>query len=310
MTTTTLLNQWTLEDFIEVWINAFLVDRKAQNVSPGTLKFYNTKLGLFADYCESQQVKQISQITPTMLREFLLYLEEHGHNPGGIHACFRSVRTLLNWFEQEMEPEGWKNPIHKVKAPKVPQEILEPADISDVQRMIDTCKTDFLGRRDKAIFLFLLDTGVRASELLAIRRDEINLITGQVLIRMGKGRKPRFVYLGQKARKVLRAYVKTRHDECPYLFTSDNQDKLSYWGLKMMVRRRAKQARVKTPQVHAFRRWFALNYLRSGGDVYSLAGLMGHSPSSVQVLFKYLKLTENDLRMSHDRTSLVDDLNH
>jgi hypothetical protein len=47
-----------------------------------------------------------------------LFLEAKGYNPGGIHAAYRTIRTFLNWWEQETEPEGWKNPIHKVRSTK------------------------------------------------------------------------------------------------------------------------------------------------------------------------------------------------
>jgi site-specific recombinase XerD len=125
---------------------------------------------------------------------------------------------------------------------------------------------------------------------------------------MGKGRKSRFVYLSNKGRKALRAYLKMRHDANPFVFVTEGRERLSYWGLKEMVKRRAKKARVPVPQIHAFRRWFALNALRNGMDIYRLAVLMGHSPKSIQILIKYLKFTESDLRASHDRFSSVDDL--
>jgi site-specific recombinase XerD len=113
----TQVNQRTLEDYLLVWIDAFLVDRKAQNVSRATLEFYRTKLKLFTDYCEGQQVKQVSQINPSLIREFLLSLEATGHNSGGIHAVHRSVRAFLKSWENEVEPDNWKNLISKVKPP-------------------------------------------------------------------------------------------------------------------------------------------------------------------------------------------------
>ena len=66
------------------WVGAFLVDRKAQQMSPGTLEFYQKKLKLFTDYCDSQFLTQITEITPNAIRLYLLYLEEKGHNPGGM----------------------------------------------------------------------------------------------------------------------------------------------------------------------------------------------------------------------------------
>ena len=167
-TTKLIHTQGTLYTFLddahlESWIEAFLIDRKVQNVSEGTLSFYRKKLKVFAAYCETQVITNISDLTPTTLRQFLLYLEDTGHNPGGIHAFYRSIRAFLNWWEEEAEPEMWKNPIKKVKPPRVPDEPLDPVNISDISKLVETCEKDtFSGRRDRGILLCLLDTGTSA----------------------------------------------------------------------------------------------------------------------------------------------------
>ena len=96
----------SVDDYLLNWLEAFLVDRKAGGVAEGTLRFYRQKIKLFADYCEGQSVKKISQITPSFLRQFLLYLEESSHNPGGRHAAFRTLRAFFLWYEDEVEPQG------------------------------------------------------------------------------------------------------------------------------------------------------------------------------------------------------------
>jgi len=161
------------------WIEAFLLDRKAQNMAKGTLQFYQKKLRLFVEFCDSQAVTQIDQIDPGLLRQYLLWLENKGHNLGGCHAAYRTVKTFLRWWEQEVEPAQWKNPIQKVKAPKVALEPLEPVSLDTVKSLIDACPKDTLaGARDRAIFLCLLDTGARASEFINIDLTDINPITG------------------------------------------------------------------------------------------------------------------------------------
>lgn len=118
-TTKLFQTQGTLYTFsedanLESWIEAFLIDRKVQSISEGTLSFYRKNLKIFAKYCETQVITNISDLTPTTLRQILLYLEDTGHNPGGIHAFYRSIRAFLNWWEEEAEPEMWENPIKKV----------------------------------------------------------------------------------------------------------------------------------------------------------------------------------------------------
>ena len=97
-------------------------------MSVGTIHFYIVKLKSFCYFCDSQAITNIDQLTPDIIRQYLFYLEQTGHNPGGIHACYRTLRTFLYWWEAEYEPENWKNPIRKVKAPKVPTEPLQPVN--------------------------------------------------------------------------------------------------------------------------------------------------------------------------------------
>jgi site-specific recombinase XerD len=103
-----------IDDYLLTWTEAFLIDRKARGMAKGTISFYVEKLRKFTDYCEVQQVKRVTQITPAFIREYLLYLETR-HHPGSVHAHYRILKTFLFWWEEETEPENWRNPIRKVK---------------------------------------------------------------------------------------------------------------------------------------------------------------------------------------------------
>jgi site-specific recombinase XerD len=301
-----IIKEYALDTYLLTWIEAFLFDRKAQNLAKGTLDFYRRHLNLFIKFCDSQVVTQIDQLDPRLLRQYMIWLEEKGHNPGGISAAYRSLRAFLFWWEDEVEPEDWKNPIRKVKAPKVALESLEPVPLDTVKALSESClKNTFTGIRDRGIFLTLLDTGARAGEFLSINLEDINPITGEILIRQGKGRKPRTVFIGQKSRKAIRQYLRLRISYLSALWvTNDQTERLTYNGLKSMVVRRSRSAGVKTPALHAFRRQFALSCLRSGMNVYYLQNLMGHS--DLQVLNRYLKQTTKDVSDAHRQAGPVD----
>jgi len=299
------IEEITLNDSLSFWIESFLFDRKSQNMAPGTLFFYQVKLRTFLKYCDGQQITRLSQLDSNELRRFMAWLEGTGHNPGGRHALYRAIKTFLLWYENEVEPDNWKNPIRKVKAPRVPTEPLDPAPIEDIQAMETTCDNSFMGRRDKALLLALLDTGARATEFLNINLEDIDLVIGAVLIRQGKGRKPRTVFLGAKTKRSIRTYLKHRIDSSPALWISvDNLTRLTYSGLKWIIIRRAKLAKVKPYGLHAFRRQFAISMLRNGVDVVTLSRLMGHT--SLAVMKKYLKQINSDLQDAHIKGGPVD----
>jgi integrase/recombinase XerC len=306
-------NQRTLQvsivdDYLLTWLEAFLIDRKSAGVVEGTLRFYQQKIKLFTAYCEAQTVKQLSQINPSLLRQFLLSLEESGHNPGGRHAAFRTIRAFFLWYEDEVEPEGWSNPIRKVKAPRVPIEPFEPVALDTVSQMIKACqKGTFTGDQDIAILLCLLDTGARANEFLSINIEDINQTRGDILIRQGKGHKSRTVYIGKLSKRALRKYFISRNDQSPALWVTHQRfgsERLSYDGLCEVLHRRAVRAKVEAPTPHDFRRAFALSMLRNRVDVFALAKLMGHE--GITVLQRYLKQTNLDTEEAHRRSGPVD----
>jgi integrase/recombinase XerD len=292
------------EDYLEICIEGFLVAKKSENLAASSLKYYREKLSGFLAYCAAQEIKLVSQLTPSTIRDYITQLQAT-HNSGGVHGYFRSIKAFLRWYEQEFEPDDWRNPIKRIKSPKVDQEALEPANIEDVEKMIGACDNGFTGRRDKALMYVLLDTGLRANELLRIKLAEINLMSGEALIAKTKSRHPRFVFLGDISRRSVRKYLKLRKDDCPYLWVTNSGTKLSYWGLRTAIEYRAQRAGVKPPSIHSFRRYWGLTMLNNGKtDLITLSRLGGWS--DLQILKdRYAKQNKDDLKAKS--SSPVDD---
>ena len=292
---------------INNWLAAFLHDRKMQNFTDGTMQYYRVKMTTLQRYCAEEDLRVMADFTPLTLRRFLEWLVERGHNPGGQLTAFKAVAAFLNWYEREAEPDNWKNPAGKVKAPRVAIEPIEPIPSKHIAKMEQACGRDFPGLRDRAILLMLLDTGIRAAELAGLNIEDVNPVSGEVLIRSGKGRKPRTVFLGAKARKALRSYLRERTDSDPGLWVSfDTRERMTYMGLRWVPILRAREAGVPPVGLHAFRRQFALSMLRNGTDLITLSRLMGHA--KLDVLRRYLAQTDADLREAHAKASPVDNL--
>lgn len=289
---------------LEKCVASFVLDRRAKGLATKTIRFYTDYLNQFHSHFNALGINQVEAITPDSLRAFMLTYAE-SHNAGGCHAIFRSIRAFLRWYEEEFEPTNFKNPLRKVKAPKVPIEPLTPVSMEDVSALLATCKRGHkIDRRDQAIILTLIDTGVRANELLSMRVEDVDLETGGILVRQGKGRKPRTVFIGQRTRKALRAYLRNRRDGL--FFVTIYGEALDISGLRAIMRRRATMAGIETPSLHAFRRAFAINCLRAGMDIFSLQRLMGHSDLSV--LRRYLNQSSHDLQTAHRAASPADQL--
>ena len=290
---------------LQPWIAAYLHACRSRNLSEGTLECYNKKLRAFTDFCLENDVETIDGIHADLIRHFLIVLAEKNHSPAGVHCYYRAVKTFLKWYEREAEPEDWRNPINKVKSQIIPLEPLDPVSMDTVKSLLATCtRGKITDARDKASLMLLLDTGVRLAEFLSLNIEDINPFTGTILIRSGKGRKPRNVYLGDKSRQTLRRYIKKREDHNPALWISKSGERLSETGLRMMLRRRAAEAGVPVPSPHDFRRAFAIERWRAGVDILTISRLMGHT--SLQVMNRYLKQMGADLEKVARQSSPVD----
>lgn len=292
---------------LELELQEFVIDRRSRGLTTKTMRWYAGSLDHFARFCATVGVTSLRDLAPSHVRRFLLALTERGHNPGGVKNIYGAVKALCNWYAAEYP--DWINPLARVANPKAPSIIQQPVPLETVQALLATCKRrTFAGDRDKALLLFLLDSGVRHAELHALNVGDVDLVTGLVLVRCGKGRKPRMTVIGAKARRAIAAYLRHRPaigDDAP-LWVTASGDRLSYGGLRQVIRRRAKRAGVREPSLHAFRRAFALAMLRGGADVYSLQRMMGHADLSV--LRRYLAQTDSDLQAAHGKASPVDRL--
>ncbi len=196
--------------------------------------------------------------------------------------------------------------MRRVKMPRLDNRILPAFTEADVKALLDAC----LSGRDKAIVLFLLDTGLRASEFVALNLGDVDMASGAVMVRQGKGGKDRQVYLGAKTRQTLQRHLRRRRDAEPMGASSPlwasltTGNRLRRAGLRQVLRRLGERSGVEHCHPHTFRRTFALWSLRAGMDIYSLQRLMGHS--DLTMLRRYLALVEQDLQNAHRKHGPVD----
>ena len=281
-------------------LDMFLLDCEARRLTPQTLTFYKQKLSVFVRWCEEQQLHGLDDLTARELRQFLVSIQRRGLSSQYQHNLARAIRAFLNFcVRDELIDES---PFDRVQMPRVEKKILQAFTAEQIQTVLHHCQTE----RDRVICLFLLDSGVRASELIAITVGDVNLNRGEVLVRAGKGQKQRTTYIGAITRKQLRRYLSGRdmYSQSP-LFASENTgEPLTLSGVVQLMKRLSRRSGVDICTAHTFRRTFAINCLRNGMNIYALARLMGHS--DITVLRQYLALVDQDLQQAHQEFGAVD----
>ena len=186
--------------------------------------------------------------------------------------------------------------------PKIVQTPLRVYDVDQIKQILLCC----IDNRDKAFISLMVDSGLRNAEVRALNWGDIDIESGIILVKCGKGRKPRTVMVGIKTRRVLLKYrTEVDHADTAPLFQTNSGGRFTESGLQSWMRRLSERSRIHiTP--HALRRTFATVSLRAGMNVFQLQGLLGHS--SLEMTRHYVTLLDEDLIHAHQKHGPVDNL--
>lgn len=313
-------------------ISGFLQYKTAEGLSPSTLVNYEHDLKLWLSHTGNIEIEKLDA---QGVRDFLAWLRteykpvrfsgsQHPLSPKTVRNTWVALCAFFRWASTEF---GIPNPMKAVPAPhfeKPPIEAFSKEDIEHLLKASEFCKEAqtetrrkftmrrATARRDRAIILTLLDTGLRASELCSLTVGDVEQKTGRVQVKHGilggaKGGKGRTVFLGKATRAALWRYLAEREDgEDPNapLFIGKFNRPMTKTTLRELIGALGQKASVKKCHPHRFRHTFAITYLRSGGDVFTLQSLLGHS--SLEMVQHYARIAEMDVAQAHRRASPAD----
>jgi integrase/recombinase XerC len=301
----------------------WLLDGEVRQLSPNTLaarKNVVEKLLWFLRH------KELESCGAPELRAFLAYIGSGHDSAGGrwgnarctkkvkprtVQSYYIDLRTLFNFLLAEGAIEA--TPFHNIKPPIARPDQIQPFTREQQEALLLAAKKSRHPKRDEAILLFLLDTGVRSSELCTLKRKDVDL-QGRRAVVLGKGNKTRSVYFGPSTTRALWAYLReeARDDEQPLFLSDHTGEALTRNGLQLLIRRVGKAARIEAVRCspHTFRHTFAVEFLRGhdgkGGNVFTLQALLGHT--SLQMTNRYVALAQADLQNQHRQYSPVERL--
>ncbi|MFC2013436.1 tyrosine-type recombinase/integrase [Chloroflexota bacterium] len=315
----------TTQDFVTVTsikalAQGYILNCRCEGKSPKTINTYEEHLKRFIWFCQQQGYPDEPQLlTVHHIRGFLWYIASEPTRWGATSttACkqagqatvnhyYRVLNTFFRWLERETLLHV--NPFVHLKTPKIDKKVIQALTPNGIERLFKECsgKTT-LDIQNKAILSILLDCGLRVSELASLTLEDIDMNTGSILVRHGKGNKQRVVRVGMKAQKVLWKYITLyRKGNSNSLFLNRSGETFDVVGIKILIKRLGNRAQVKV-HPHKLRHTFAISFLRAGGDVFSLQYLLGHS--TLQMTQRYLQsLNANDAANAHKKFSPLDNL--
>jgi integrase/recombinase XerC len=275
-----------------------------QNYSPKTLRAYSDDLKQFMQWVGENRVDWDNprRFTRADVEGFMSYLA--GQNMTGITRVRKlaAIRKLFAFMEEHRIIAG--NPANTVKGAR--REEKEPGILYKEQyKALLYEASDHV--RDYAIIMTFLQTGIRLSELVNLRVDDVDFEHRILTVRQGKGKKDRHIPLVDEAVKALRNYLRYRNTELIFdddiLFLAKNGTSLNVSSVKYLVAKYVKKAGIrKKVSVHTLRHTFGAHKADKHMGIATLQELMGHKKK--ETTLKYIHLAKTNLRQEMVATAL------
>jgi site-specific recombinase XerD len=284
----------------------YLDHHRAMGSSPKTITHYVNTFLIFHRFLSARQIEPTSAcLTTATCNAFAGWLRETPTRPRRgstqrsvvtTHGHLKDLRAFVRWLYGEELIEQ----LPKVPIPKLPRTLF-PILSDDELTMIFTCaQTDpisEIGKRNRALVMFMLDTGVRLAEVASLTPADLYLADNMAKI-WGKGSRERFVFFSSTTAESLRLWLGVRGDDEGSLFW------LKPSGVRMVLERIKKDTGIPVLHPHQLRHTALTMLVRNKVGIHSVRRIAGHS--SLAVTEQYLSLSTEDLRQEHRSASPVD----
>jgi integrase/recombinase XerD len=283
---------------MKIIIDEFIDSLKARQASVNTIASYERDIMQFTNYFDEKS-KKIFDLTKEDMQEYINYLLENGKSNSTISRCTASIKSLYRYLLSKNLVE--ENIAENVDAPKVSRKepmILNSKEIEMLLEQPDL--SELKGQRDKAMLEILYATGIRVTELISLRIDDVNLSGGYIKVR--KKNTERHIPLGNLSLKCLKDYINKvrplliRTEEEKTLFINTNGQKMTrqgYWKILKQYKDQAKIDKEITP--HTIRHSFAVHMLQNGAEIKTVQELLGHTDVASTMMYTQMaNMNEKD----------------
>ncbi len=282
-------------------VQEFLSEQAYRGNSPATLTYYRERLERFGGEAE---LVALTDFTEHAVRSWLLGKSELSRN--SLANYDRALRVFANWLAHRGYVEV--SPMARLPKPRAKEVKIVTFSAAEVRTILALAKGRRCPLRNYAMVLTLLDTGIRRGELVSLTLTDIQWRDGWLNVRGKTGE--RTVPIGSRAKRALRRYIdeerKAAHPGEMQVFLAESGEPLAREPVTRCLNRIVREAGITREKVgpHTFRHTFAVEYLRAGGDVFSLQQILGHT--KLDMTMRYVHYAKNDIKHAHSRFSPTD----
>lgn len=275
----------------------FILSRRAMNCKKATFDFYYFTVGKFLQWVETKYgVASPEQITVRQVREYVAEVAGKGRKDTTVWNTARAIRTMFIFWHNE----GYMPTRIRFDMPRKRKRRQPTLNAEQLEQVLKKCNI-----REKALIMFMVDSGVRREETIKLNWSDVDMQSGRVQVKDGKGGKDRNTRVGTKTRAALFAYRQTLKNQDGALFKTDEETRFSEGGFLAIFRRLRKKVGIHFSP-HAMRRTFTILALRADIDPLSLQHLGGWE--DLQMVDHYAQMDDEDLMRAHEKHSPIDNL--
>ncbi|HEX6939139.1 MAG TPA: site-specific tyrosine recombinase XerD [Longimicrobiales bacterium] len=264
-----------------------------RGLSPRTLDAYGRDIDRLVEFLRDRGVDRPGAATAAHLREYVYALKDRGLQATSIRRNISAVRTYFAFLMAEGHVVA--DPSERLEAPKIARRLPGVLSREEVARLLDAPDpADPLFWRDRALLEFAYASGVRVSELIAVKLRDLWLEDGFASV-FGKGAKERLVPVGRSAVRALEIYIR----ECRpglekgggkgVVFLNAHGRPLTRMGVLKILRKHVRRAGIRkrvTP--HTLRHSFATHLLEGGADLAAVQEMLGHADISTTQIYTHV----------------------
>lgn len=284
---------------MEGYIEAFLVYlANEKKTSENTIVSYARDLRKWCMYLESHGIAKVDEVEEKDLVFFVEVLEGQKFKAATISRNIASIKAFYHYLLKNRIIS--KDVTENIHAPKVEKKIPEILSIEDAVKLVEQPSANKPKEiRDRAMLELLYATGIRVSELISLKEEDVDLQTNCLMCK--DGTKERVIPFGSKAKVALQKYLRESrpvlmiNEKTEEMFVNCSGQAMSRQGFWKLVKYYARQAGIETEITpHTLRHSFAAHLMENGADLRSVQEMMGHS--DIATTQKYAKINNNQLR--------------
>lgn len=295
-------------------VEEYLMHLKIERgLADNSIESYQRDIKHYTQFLEKEKINDWNEIDRYVIVLFLQRLKESGKSDNSIIRMTSSLRQFHQFMRQEKFTI--KDVMQSVDTPKKAETLPKVMSMKEVDKLLETPDTETeIGLRDRAILEVMYATGLRISELINLKMNELHLTMGFIQT-IGKGNKERILPIGGMAIQYLNEYLEDSRpifesrsaEESPYVFLNSRGKGLSRQGVWKNIKKTVQLAGIKqnvTP--HMIRHSFATHLLENGADLRIVQELLGHSDISTTQIYTHItKARMNDIyKEYHPRATI------